>query len=513
MESKKDIGAFFKSNLDKAKRSPSDSLWDKIDASLDKNEKQRKRPFLLIIPAILVLVILGILIFQKSDIPSSSNTHDHSSEEINSDLKENNSIERSIIKNSSEVKIDPSAPFGNREEIEIKIFDDNKVSTTNGKTQHASVAESTDNSNNSEESKDISDQHSIIYSQEAVSRKSENSPVPSSGTVVGKLDGNESFEKGTPEKSDIKKDFNTSTLKENSSSISKNDSDKNDSDKRDSKAFVTIETPQAITEKDSVVQDSTALATLEKSNKTPKKQSDKNGTKIQKKKLSKWSITAIGGPVYFNISENTSPIDRRFDGIETTGKIDFAYGLGAGFNVSENLSISYAAIRTKFTYSLRDIPAATSQDLSRILASSGLDRNDDVTLEGLTMFTGNDETTTLRQSIEYVELPLQITYSLGESRLGVQVFGGFSTYIFTNDIIFIENSNDQKFTLGTANNLLNLNFSLNAGFGAYYKLSDKFKLEINPTFKYHIKLLDSPNRNTSGISIGLYTGIKYNLNQ
>ena len=483
MGNKKDIGTFFKSKLDDAQKTPSESLWGKINASLDKKEKRRKRSFFLLFPAIAVLGVWGFLIFEDTDNPSLNETDKFSVEEIIGDLEKNNLTENSTKENTSEIKItDKTGGNDTKDKIteEPHRIDENKVPSKNGKSKYANTTKSKSGLKNPEEPK--------------------NNSHPKT-TNPSKVDSNEIL-RNSPEN-----DSKITVVKVVRDSIPENNSIK-----KDSTALAKMEKTNSIHENDSIKKDSTTLVKMEKTKKKRQKQTEKDSTEIQKTNNPKWTLIAIGGPELFEVSKKTSTIDKSLDGIETSGKLTFAYGVGVGFNLNENLSISYAAIRTKLGYSIKNIPSSTKQDLSRIHSFSAISEQNKVTSEELSAFTGNDETVNLRQEIEYIEMPLQLTYSLTDSRFGAHVFGGFSTFLLTEDAIYIENSHNEKLELGRANNLSKINFSVNVGFGAYYKLSEKFTVEINPTFKYHFKLLDSTSRNGSGISIGLYTGIKYNLN-
>jgi len=252
------------------------------------------------------------------------------------------------------------------------------------------------------------------------------------------------------------------------------------------------------------------LAKNNKKEKRKKKQSEKDSTIIQKKENPKWTILAIGGPVLSAVSEKTSAIDPSLDGAKISGELNFVYGVGIGFNLNEKLSLSYSAIKTKLNYSVNNVRSTSfSTDSLRIFSLSAVSGN--VTRETLSSFAGNDAIA-VRQEIEYIEMPLQLTYSLTKSRFGAHVFGGFSTFFLTDDRLSAKNSNNEKLDLGRANNLSKINFGVHAGIGAYYKISEKFTFELNPTFKYHFNLLDNPSRDVRGFLFGINAGLKYNLN-
>jgi hypothetical protein len=66
-----------------------------------------------------------------------------------------------------------------------------------------------------------------------------------------------------------------------------------------------------------------------------------------------------------------------------------------------------------------------------------------------------------------------------------------------------------KSLLGEASNINSTSYSANFGLGLNYNVSEKIKINLEPTFKYQINTF----RNTSGdfqpYFIGIYTGLSY----
>jgi len=468
MENKKDIGDFLKSKLDQGQKIPNESVWGKINATLDSKAKRRKRAFWLLLPAIAIFGILSMMIFQQEDILFLNEKEKISVEEVNDGLDENSLIETTINENVSEIKIENEtekvAKETTSEEIEketnsepLNKILENKVDSKNSQTKYANSAEPQNNLETSGKSEKISDSNTLNNNEKNSIENLQNPSAAENNTSISEVKNDDIF--------------------------------KNNSQKTDSTAVAKIEKK-------------------EKREKVKKKLSEKDSTQTQTSNSQKWTVMAIAGPVFYNVSDKTSALDQSLDGAETSGEINFAYGVGVGFNLTEKLSLSYSAIKTKLSYSVNNVRSTSSTDSLRIFSISAISGNN-VSRRTLSTFAGNDAIT-LRQEIEYVEMPLQLTYSLSKSRFGAHVFGGFSTLLLTDDRIFAENSRNEELDLGRANNLSKINFSLNAGIGAYYKFSEKFTLEINPTFKYHFNVLDSANRDASGVLLGFYAGLKYN---
>ena len=70
------------------------------------------------------------------------------------------------------------------------------------------------------------------------------------------------------------------------------------------------------------------------------------------------------------------------------------------------------------------------------------------------------------------------------------------------------NGQNGSIELGESNNLESLSFTTNIGMGVDYQLNDKFKLNLEPTFKYQLNSFS----NTSGVNpyfFGIYTGFSF----
>jgi hypothetical protein len=63
--------------------------------------------------------------------------------------------------------------------------------------------------------------------------------------------------------------------------------------------------------------------------------------------------------------------------------------------------------------------------------------------------------------------------------------------------------------LGEANNLTSVSFSTNVGLGFDYKLSKKFKFNIEPMFKYQLNPYTDSSINFKPYYLGVYTGLSY----
>src|SRR5690606_5763031 len=73
----------------------------------------------------------------------------------------------------------------------------------------------------------------------------------------------------------------------------------------------------------------------------------------------------------------------------------------------------------------------------------------------------------LEQQFGYIEVPLEVEYSIINSKFGLNVIGGFST-LFLNDNEVYTVLNNERSLLGEANNINSTSYSANFGLGFNY---------------------------------------------
>lgn len=68
---------------------------------------------------------------------------------------------------------------------------------------------------------------------------------------------------------------------------------------------------------------------------------------------------------------------------------------------------------------------------------------------------------------------------------------------------------DFSSSLGEANNLSSVSFTTNIGLGVDYKISEKFKFNVEPMFKYQLNPYSDSSVDFQPYYIGVYTGLSY----
>jgi len=115
----------------------------------------------------------------------------------------------------------------------------------------------------------------------------------------------------------------------------------------------------------------------------------------------------------------------------------------------------------------------------------------------------------IRQHLDYLEVPLNLRYTLVDRSLEVQLVGGMSTNLLINNYVTMETA-DGTTEIGYLTNIRNVNYSGNAGIGLVYHIMDHFSLSLEPRFRYFLNSVnDDTLPSTRPYTFGLYTGLNY----
>ena len=113
------------------------------------------------------------------------------------------------------------------------------------------------------------------------------------------------------------------------------------------------------------------------------------------------------------------------------------------------------------------------------------------------------------QNFEYIEIPLCLRYTLIDSRIGVEMMGGFSSNLLVGNETYMQGTTG-KSLVGSTKDMEPINYSGTMGVGLKYSLSKRLFLNVEPRVKYYLNSLNS-NSSVSykPYTIGVFTGLSY----
>ena len=234
----------------------------------------------------------------------------------------------------------------------------------------------------------------------------------------------------------------------------------------------------------------------------------------------KWSLGPSIAPVYYNAFGEGSPIHSMFSGNAKSGNINLSYGLSVSYELTNKLSVRSGVHRVDYGYDTEQITFSSSFGLS----TEGLFENIDYTLSSRTIVvenqskpqTFNDVETAntptfdgrMKQQLGYVEIPLELSYTLVDKKFGINLIGGVSSLFLIDNSISLE-SEGLVTEVGEANNVNNTNFSTNVGLGLNYNFSEKVQFNLEPMFKYQLSTFSDSAGSFAPYSVGVYSGLRF----
>ena len=233
----------------------------------------------------------------------------------------------------------------------------------------------------------------------------------------------------------------------------------------------------------------------------------------------RWSLAPNVAPVYFNSLGNGSSIDDQFVDNSKEGDINMSYGIKGAYAISNKFTIRAGINKVNLGYSTNDIMVfseSNTSTFSRTLqhvdtkdnASTYLSMNN-IRFSDVPEILSSKEQSSINQELGFIEVPIEIAYSVIDSRIGVHLIGGFSTlFLSDNDVYSVVNSGSRT-RLGEASNINNMSYSANLGIGVNYNFSTQLRFNLEPTFKYQINTFNDTSGNFQPFFIGVYTGLSF----
>jgi hypothetical protein len=491
MKNKKHIDKLFKDRFKDFEVSPPQEVWVSIQTSLDSRKKNRKLiPLFWKVGGVAALLALLFTISNSLDTQSSQDIQVVLSEqatEVKEGVNENSSL---INKNLNQ---DPKDVVKN---TESEIVAETKLT------------------------KIIKN---IAVKPEAAQKetKSKNNPIVASNNSSKKtlLTGNSKNGIAAANVSDS--NTNTEIKKEVAHTLNKNEA----SIKKEDDISKNVGSDVAVVSKNKTVKEngSDKKSILEAINEQNKIKNDVAIANEKKPLKNRWEVAPNFAPVYYNSLSEGSSIDPSFADNAQSGDINYSYGVQVSFAINERLTLRSGISNVDLSYSTGGIEIGSSP-VSAALTSVNYNGQQNVltaldegsiaaenTANGgfgpITQKVTNGPAE-LIQSITYYEVPLELKYALVNSKIGINVIGGLSTMVLGNNDISVA-AGDFSSNLGEANNLSNLSFTTNIGFGVDYKLSKKIKFNIEPMFKYQLNSYSDSSVDFQPYYIGVYTGLSY----
>ncbi|WP_420401496.1 outer membrane beta-barrel protein [Flagellimonas sp.] len=238
---------------------------------------------------------------------------------------------------------------------------------------------------------------------------------------------------------------------------------------------------------------------------------------------SKWSVGPSIAPVYFSAAGEGSPVHSSFASNSKSGNVDLSYGVFVAYEVGKKLKVRTGVHRVNFGYDTNDVVFSSSLDGSSVNLIDNIDyarQSENIVVESRdkgALSLDKEEVNfsssavldgKMIQNLGYLEIPLELNYSLIDKKFGVDLIGGVSSLFLVDNSVLLE-SEGLVTEVGEANNANSMNFSTNVGLGFNYKFSPKVQLNLEPVFKYQLNTFSDTSGSFRPFSVGVYSGFSF----
>ncbi|MDT0606184.1 outer membrane beta-barrel protein [Croceitalea rosinachiae] len=474
---KNNLDNLFKDNLKNFNEVPEEGVWKKIEASLDKNKKNRVVPIWWQLGG--VAALLAILFYVVN--PFGSNEGNETI--IITDIQNTKTDNENDMKEISPIS---------EEKEGVQPVEVTSNSTEKSKTSLAKSTQKTISKDNKDQ------QQGLVASNDNIKTKKELSNRLQMAEIQNDTISNQQAI------------AEVSTLNEKSS----------------------LKNSQIENQNSLEIDEENAVGQVDKTNGTKKsiydaiaEQNQDEKEVIIEKNQNRWAMGPSVAPVYFDAQGQGSPIHSNFATNSKSGSLNLSYGLQVSYGVSKKLSIRTGVHKVDFGYDTNDVVfssslQASTSDLIDNISYSQASRNLVVESKSRSQAATNDVAFSefnaaspalegrMVQQMGYLEVPLELNYALIDKKFGVNVIGGVSSLFLIDNSVSLE-SGGLVTEMGSANNVNNVNFSTNVGLGFNYDFSSKIQLNLEPVFKYQLNTFSETAGRFRPYSIGVYSGINF----
>ena len=470
MSERKNIDKPFQEKLTTFETVPPQEVWNNIKIELEKKKKRKMIPLWWKLSGIAALLILGLWISNALLFDNSKKVIVHEESKITEEIKIENPSSNSQLKTNKRIIV-----FNSSSTIKKNIVNQknkaNNFMVTDKKTNNkmglqnqklAQIVMKTPIFNNS------STKNHILQTES------------NKGLYSNVIDKNTSDNKLITE---------TDT---NKIAVSDNQSNKNQSNK----SSVALDENKKTKE----------IANTQP-NELDKIVKEKEKKPIKQKNQNRWQINSTVAPIYYSSMVEGSSLDSKFETNKKVYNTSKSIGIGVNYILNKKLKIRTGINSLSVNYDTNDIPINPTIGNGAILTIQG--SSFDFGFAGVSQNNPNPKIT-VNQQMGYFEMPLEISYSVLNKKICIDLIGGMSTLVLNQNSISTSVM-QEKVSLGKANNLNNVHFSGNIGLGLKYEILKQLDLKVEPVFKYQINTYNSLNSNSKPYIFGIYSGIGFSF--
>lgn len=505
MSEKKNIDTFFKEHLEGYNVTPPEMAWKNIEAKLkEKEEKRRVVPFWWKFSGIAASLLIGFIVYDgyfNSDSKINKTVVDQNNDQSIKKQNDKNSKEINILSPKESVVLNQENTINS----EVSAKEKSASSYKNSENKSVGILKTNPSKNRSKKTTTINTSNELVSKAEASNSNSNNRHLNNQNQIV--------------EKTNVQKEGTSIPLNSNNSTkIITIEPNKNTAVNDLAKDKNTIDPTEKIEKKLEEIKkiDSTKLADVEP-NALEELLKEKEKKFAKGQKINRWQVTPNIAPIYFSSISNGSPLDEKLESNQKVYGTNYSYGLAFNYNLNKKINIRTGVNTFSVDYDTKQIVFYQNANASRMQNVNPNLQGSLIQIDPLNNVNSSFSRIinerfegSLNQKMAYIEIPLEASYKLISKKFGLDVIGGISTLFLSQNDVYL-NSTGFNLKIGEANNLNNINFSTNIGFGMKYSFLKRFDARIEPLFKYQLNTFSSGAGNFKPYVFGVYSGISYHF--
>jgi len=551
MSERKNINNLFQEKFENFEVVPDQIVWNNIEAKLKEKKKRRVIPFWWKLSGIAAALLIGTFVYNfgfensnaafdngttvtvkekndskagnkvsknNSDKPTLKNNNSINTTEesvannanTNNSEKNINSLDTDTKSNSSEVVANSTNAKFNKKKSDNNYYQKNNTALTNNSDTENAVAEVNKGKKKNKTKTAIQHNNESVVVENSLKEK--NKSIENKTAIISNEEKNNTIVNNTIDRNNKEKNKsieNKTTIisnEEKNNTIVNNTIDRNNS-------VLSPNSKNDLTPNKKI--DSTKIAIVEP-NALEELQNEKEKKMITEPKLNRWQVSSNVAPIYFSSLSGGSPLD---EGLKNNSKTYSAnnqsYGVGASYAINKKIKIRTGVNLLNVDYDTNGILYYQSTEVNSKIANLNLNTPGSlIIIESLSNVNSDFNKViqksegSLNQKMGYIEVPMEMTYTILNKKLGIDFIGGMSTMILSKNEIYLKSS-DLNLKIGEANNLNNIHFSGNLGLGFKYGILKNLDARLEPVFKYQINTFSNDSGDFKPFMFGVYSGVNF----
>lgn len=496
MKNKKNIEHFFQENFKDFQAQPPVDSWDEISRRLNQEKKRKVLPLWIKFSSIAATFLLGLFLFEnnsdKSQTQSITSVDDTTTIHTNNNTNDKNLPTLNSSKDTTELLTGVDNLSNSSQSTENQTLSSSSripkntvvslSTSSNTFTSNTSKYKNSTDKTSRSRNEDINLKTDFVFSEdnnrtEIVTNNENKSVIEKSQSIFNQT---------------IDFTYNASTT---------------DSDSRNEDVVAIAEEPK---EESNEILD--YLAQLEEASQDKEAENNSSLT-------NRWSLTPNVAPITMNSFSIGSPMSEQLNGNSKEYLASMSVGLGVNYAVTDKINIRTGVNKFMVGYNTHDVVVYATANVIDLLENqmninyTNTSGNVVVKSENLIATESANiampqTTGYLNHKFGYIEIPMEVSYKLLDTKFNIDIIGGFSTlFLQENEVSVI--GNGMKTTLGEANNMNDIHFSTNLGVGFRYEIFKSFDISLEPMFKYQIGTYSKNSEGFKPYILGIYTGLSF----